>query len=920
MSLQISPQLRTVPRAQVAVLTLAVLAAGFAIVSPSLPNIFGASGSSAETRAVEGYGDLPISFEPNVGQAPNRFDYVARGQGFGMAINATGATLSLGSMKAQELVRLDLVGANRSATSEGLESLPGKTNYFIGDNPSKWRSEVPTFGRISYSDVLPGIDVTYYGTKAGALEYDFVVAPGADPRDIRVAFSGAKDVTLQDGSIVITTKHGEATQAAPVLYQTIDGRRIPVSGGFSLSGNKVGFDVGAYDDRYPLVIDPTLVYSTFLGGTGDEFGYGITVDGSGSAYVTGATNSMTTFPLQDPVYPLAAGYDAFVTKFDPTGSTLIYSTYLGGHGVDRGHGITLDATGAVYVTGSTASFSFPTQAPFQAANGGGDSDAFVTKLNPAGSAFSFSTYLGGAGAEIGYAIDVDGSNAAYVSGTTTSQNFPTVTPFQAFNGGGVGGGNDAFVTKFTAAGSALTYSTYLGGMGSDLGRGIAVDSSGVAYLAGETSSTDFPTQAPLQGANAGSTDAFVTQLTTAGSALTYSTYLGGTGSDLARGIAVDSSGAAYLTGETSSTDFPTQVPLQAANAGGIDAFVTKLNSSGSALTYSTYHGGTGNDLGSGIAIDGSGSAYVIGSTFSSNFPTVDPLQASNAGADDAFISQLTATGSALALSTYFGGSFQDFGHGIAIDGSGSIYVTGSTFSSNFPMQAPFQNAISGIQDAFVAKLSPSLASPSPSPTATPSASPSATPSVSPSPSPSASASASPSPTPSDTPSPSPSPSPSPVEDKCGGEDVTIYVAAPGLTTYGTPEVDVIIGTSGDDIIYGLDLADIICGMGGDDMLYGGGGNDGGKYGDSLYGQGGNDRLAGDGGNDPLRGGPGNDRIFGNVGNDLLFGNGGKDRIDGNEGDDRINGGSQRDVCNGGPGRKDKAKSCERTKNIPRPLA
>ncbi|MBK5228796.1 MAG: SBBP repeat-containing protein, partial [Actinobacteria bacterium] len=283
------------------------------------------SGAGAEARVVEGYGSLPISFEPNVGQAPGRFDFVARGQGFGMAINATGASLALGTDQTQDLVRLKILGASRSADQRALESLPGKVNYFIGNDSAKWRSDVPTFGRVSYSGVLPGIDVTYYGTNDGTLEYDFVVAPNADPKDIRVDFSGASDVALRGGSLVITTASGAITQQAPVLYQSIAGVRVPVDGAFSLAGDEVGFEVGAYDHHHPLVIDPTLVYSTYLGGSGDDNGRGIAVDGSGSAYVTGSTSS-TSFPT--PPFPGSNAHagqtDAFVTKLDP--SCLLYTS------------------------------------------------------------------------------------------------------------------------------------------------------------------------------------------------------------------------------------------------------------------------------------------------------------------------------------------------------------------------------------------------------------------------------------------------------------------------------------------------------------------------------------------------------------------------------------------------------------------
>ncbi|MEA2452317.1 MAG: hypothetical protein QOG04_1027 [Actinomycetota bacterium] len=717
---------REVPRMQAALLAVAALAASLVVVAPSLAPFApvapvsaasSVSGAGAEAPVTDGYGNLPISFEPNVGQAPGRYDFVARGQGFGMAINATGATLALGTKKAQDLVRLELLGVSSSGPARALESLPGKVNYFIGNDSAKWRSGVPTFARVSYSDILPGIDVTYYGTNEGTLEYDFVVAPHADPGNIRVGFSGAKDVALRGGSLVITTDSGAITQQAPVLYQTIGGRRITVDGRFSLAGDEVAFEVGDYNHNYPLVIDPSLIYSTYLGGTGYDNVFGIAVDSSGAAYVTGYTAS-TNFPTQVPSQGSNAGTpDVFVAKLNTAGSGLVYSTYLGGSDSDLGFAIAVDSSGSAYVTGSTTSTNFPMQSPLIGSNAG-STDAFVTKLNSTGSALSYSTYLGGPnsvggpGDDLGYGIAVDSSGAAYVTGTTTSTNFPipvSQPPFQGSNAGSI----DSFVTKLNAPGSALVYSTYLGGSNDDTARGIAVDSSGAAYVTGYTSSTNFPTQVPFQGSNAGSTDAFVTKLSATGSALTYSTYLGGSGDENGsgddNGIAVDSSGAAYVTGGTSSTNFPTQAAFQGSNAGSIDAFVTKLNAAGSALIYSTYLGGSGPDLGYGIAVDSSGVAYVAGITVSTNFPTAGtfsnpPFQAAFAGASDVFVTTFTAAGSALVCSTYLGGAGGDVGRAIAVDSSGAAYVGGGTASTNFPTQGPYQGSKAGSDDAFVTKL------------------------------------------------------------------------------------------------------------------------------------------------------------------------------------------------------------------------
>jgi hypothetical protein len=389
-----------------------------------------------------------------------------------------------------------------------------------------------------------------------------------------------------------------------------------------------------------------------------------------------------------------------VAKLNAAGSALVYSTYLGGSNYDGGYGIAVDSSGNAYVTGDTNSANFPTMNALQA-NSGGTSDAFVAKLNATGSALVYSTYLGGSSADYGFSVAVDSSGNAYVTGATQSKNFPTVNPIQAGNPGN----SAAFVAKLNATGSALVYSTYLGGASSDQGSGIAVDSSGNAYVTGFTQSTSFPTVNAIQASlgASGATNAFVSKLNAAGSALVYSTYLGGSNSDGGYGIAVDSSGNAYVTGDTNSANFPTMNALQANSGGASDAFVAKLDATGSALLYSTYLGGSGSDGASGIAVDSSGDAYVTGGTGSSNFPTVSPFQPTNQGIANVFLSELNSTGSALIYSTYLGGSGSDGASGIAVDPSGNAYVTGSTQSINFPTVDPIQANISA---GFVAKISP----------------------------------------------------------------------------------------------------------------------------------------------------------------------------------------------------------------------
>jgi len=660
---------------------------------------------------------------------------------------------------APDLVRLRLVGANPVAKAVGEAQLPGRSNYFIGNDPRKWRTNVPTYAKVRYKNVYPGVDLDYHGNQR-QLEYDFVVAPGADAARILLNVDlmgqpGNKQKVVRldaDGDLVIQTDGGEARFHKPVVYQPevrssgFPGHSSRVEGHYLLTAsNQVRFALGPYDPTKPLVIDPVLSYSTYLGGSGGDLGNAIAVDSAGNAYVTGETFS-TDFPTTNPIQGSLAGVtDVFIAKLNPTGSAPIYSTYLGGHdnsysqdvyATDCGTGIAADSSGNVYVTGFTASTDFPTVNPLQRSlkatvNG------FVAKLNASGSGLVYSTYLGGSGGDFGGGIAVDSTGNAYVTGTTFSEDFPTVNAFQPQKGSttcpGYSQCPDAFVAKLNASGSALVYSTYLGGSDAEntnLGGRIAVDSAGNAYVSGETWSTDFPTVNPLQAANGGVYDGFVAKLNPSGSALVYSTYLGGSDFDSVLGIAVDATGNASVTGYTSSTDFPTtsgafQTNCNTSPGSCEDAFVAKLRPDGSALVYSTYLGGSGDDGGTGIALDPAGNAYVTGSTESSDFPTMNAVQSSYAGnggvfcapvpCGDAFVAQLNTSGSGLVYSTYLGGSQQDAGEGVAVDSAGNAYVTGYTTSTNFPTLNPPQPSYGGggtgcgpfsCGDAFVAKIGP----------------------------------------------------------------------------------------------------------------------------------------------------------------------------------------------------------------------
>lgn len=732
--------------------------------------------AAAGTSVGGTYGKLPLPFEANRGQTHGTVKFLTRGAGYSLYLTPTEAVLVLvrpdqvaksGSRSPLErfdpkpqskhvALRMRLVGASLAPGLSGREELPGKANYFIGRDPEKWRVNVPTYAKVEYQNVYPGIDVFYYGNQR-QLEHDFVVAPGADPGKILLNFQGAENLELDTrGDLVVHTAAGEVRLKRPVVYQEIDGSRREIDGAFSLkNANQVGFDVAAYDQSRPLIIDPVLAYSTYLGGSvpannGNE-GLGIAVDTAGNAYVAGDTDA-TNFPTTSGAFQTAStagpgGTCVFVTKLNPTGTALVYSTYLCG-GLDVGTGIAVDAAGSAYVTGFTGSSTFPTTAgAFQktAPNPSQSNwNAFVTKLNPTGSALVYSTYLGGSSNDKAYGIALDSAGNAYVTGWTISVDFPTTLgAFQPVLGGppatGINladyteaGGPDAFVTKLNPSGSALVYSTYLGGIKTDIGYAIAVDASGNAYVTGKTGGSlvseqfgaclqavecnfnNFPTTPgafqPTFAAAPSSWpyvtyDSFVTKLNASGSALVYSTYLGGSGSDAGLAIAIDNSLNAYITGSTTSTDFPTtagtfqQTPP---NSGGFPySFVSKLDATGSTLVYSTYLGGGGELDGNGIAVDTAGEAYVTGFVDPDthglqNLPMVNAIQSTTNSLSTIFVVKFNSTGAALVYSTYFGGSQAGQGNGIALDPAGNAYVTGSTFSNDFPTTAgAFQQAYPG---------------------------------------------------------------------------------------------------------------------------------------------------------------------------------------------------------------------------------
>jgi uncharacterized repeat protein (TIGR01451 family) len=720
---------------------------------------------------------LPLSFVPNRGQTDPRVQFQAHAPGGTLFFTPNEVMLSLptaGPPSATDdqaspsraarpssgpehwsLLRLRFENANPAPEIIGRQPLPGIANYFIHDDPAAWRSNLPTYGGIIYRDVYPGIDLSYDGTaQAGGssflLKGTYTVAPGADPGRIRWRYAGAAGVRVDETSgdlfiSLVPSAPGvaagpEVVEHAPVAWQTIEGRRVPVSVRYALNPDgSISFALGGYDPAYALILDPTLSFSTYLGGSKSDAALGVAVDSQGNVYLTGQTAS-TDFPILNAAQPDFGGGsfgDVFVAKLDPTASTLLYATYLGGVIYETGYSITVDAQGNAYVTGDTISPDFPVRNAVQPVSGGGgpyEGDAFIVKLSPTGSQLIYSTYLGGKGDELSYGIALDGAGNAYVTGYTSSVDFPTVRaaqPHPAFPEG-LNVDGDAFVTQVISASGVYTwgFSTYLGGTEADIGRSIAVDASGRAYVTGRTGSPDFPTVKAVQpsydaGSGGGNGDAFVTQVISASGVYTwgYSTYLGGSGGDTGYAVALDELGDVYVTGETSSTDFPTASPLQSTNAGGRDAFVTKIVSSagGYAWGYSTYLGGGGDETGRGIALNGDRDMFLAGFTTSTDFPTspdgYDRLCGSDGLCDgsyrDAWLAKLDASGGALSYATYLGGSRNDDAYAIALDTHGGAYVAGETNSTDFPTSAGVYDPTCGSDglcngayapDAFVLKI------------------------------------------------------------------------------------------------------------------------------------------------------------------------------------------------------------------------
>ena len=660
-------------------------------------------------RVSKVFGKQPVYFVENRGQdGPGTRFYIRTPEGMirftddGIRFDMHGSSRSETDAESRlSSFSLRFCGANEfSMSGHGLQEY--RESHFSGADPTKWFVGVPSYGGIVCRNVYEGIDAKIFGAGAN-LEYEFVVAPGADPGKILLSYEGVSRLEIGgDGGLVVHAPTGVFREKSPYVYQDIGGERKRIEGRFRLAGDGLsyGFEIGAYDPAHPLVVDPVLYYSSYFGNEIKEYGWGIAVDSSGAAYVAGydETGDQT-------------GNDAFVCKFSPSGDALVYAVWLKGDtddNDDRALDIVVDDTGAAYVTGNTGSADFPvTAGAYQTVYGGGVADAFVVKINPAGDALLYSTFLGGSGNDNGLGIALGPSANAYVSGRTFSTDFPVKNYYSDTNAGST----DIFVSRLNASGSDLVFSTYIGGDGQDYGWSVVVDGDGNAYVAGFSESSNFPVESPVQGASGGGRDAVALKLSSSGDTLVWSTYLGGSGSDTGFDIAIDAAGSAYVVGQTDSDDFPATPAdvFQSELAADYDAFVAKFSPAGDALEYATYLGGNGYEDGRSIALDGL-EAWTTGVTGSTDFPVENPYQGGRRGDFDAFATKLSEDGKSLVCSTYMGGATDtltgsvDFGLAVASDADGFALVTGYAGSVDFPIHNAYQSSFAGGKyDAFVLK-------------------------------------------------------------------------------------------------------------------------------------------------------------------------------------------------------------------------
>ena len=645
----------------------------------------------------------PLVFEPNVGQVASAVRFWSRSNGHSFFLKDTEAVLSFANPAVS--VRMRLIGQNPDAVIEGEELQRGFTNYFRGNDPSRWLRGIPHFAKVRHSGVYPGIDLVYYGNER-QLEYDFEIHPRRDPSTIQIAFQGVEKIAVSpEGDLILTTPAGEIRHRRPVAFQRLGNTETPVEASFVLQGDRVGFQVGRYDPSLPLTIDPKLVWSSYLGGTGNDQGNDVAVDADGNAYITGYTSTVQVPPDQEPTTPpalqtpIASGFEAFMTKIDPAGA-LAYTTYFGGIFDDEGHSLALTTDGSVYVVGYTTSPDFPIVNGFQA-NRNGIQDAIVVKLAISNGEIQFSSYLGGVNSDRAFGVAIDATGNAYVAGGTLGS-FPIVNAFQPAFGRGL---RDGFLTKITPSGT-IGFSTFFGGAGDEQIYDVAIDADGNIIVTGYTSSQNFPVANALYRIFRGGTDdVFISKFNSAGSGLIFSTYLGGFASDNGVRLAVDKDNNIYVTGYTLSPDFPIKNAPQPLHAGVYDAFLIKLHPDGQDADFSTPIGGEDTDGGTAVAVDKDGYIYVAGFTNSIGFYAINAIGGFLRGARDGFVVKMAPDASVLVYSTYLGDFGAESATSLAVDGAGNAYVTGFTTSSAFPV-APnaFQTTLAGGQDGFIVKI------------------------------------------------------------------------------------------------------------------------------------------------------------------------------------------------------------------------
>lgn len=821
------PLLRILPLCALAAGGLAALA-GTAPVEPAGPR-------RVDQDAV---GRIAPAFEANLGQADPRAPYLLRAGDTGLFFTPKGVRISLPDPEDRSLrwgLAMEFPGT--SADPAPLDPLPGSVSYFTGTR-DEWVTGAPTYSGLSYRGLWEGVDLVF-GSEASRLKYELVVAPGADPSEIRMRWRGATSLEpTADGSLLVHTPAGTITDERPVSYQVVEGRRVEIPTSYRLAGETVGFSVGDYHRRLPLVIDPAMfVYAGFIGGTGSDVAWGLAADANGAAYVAGeAVSTQATFPVSvGPDLTHNGGADAFIAKIDPQGTGLEYAGYIGGSGNEEARDVEIDATGAAYVFGQTQS----DQTTFPVLGGpdlthNGMNDGFIAKVNPQGTGLVYAGYVGGTGIETGNGVAVDGAGAAYVTGQTTSADFPAIVgPDNS-----LGGFSDAYVAKVNPQGTTLEYAGYIGGDSLETGNAIAIDGAGAAFVTGQANSdeTTFPETIGPDLTQNGDSDAYVAKVNPQGTALQYAGFIGGDLGDFGNGIAVDGAGAAYVTGvaQSAQTTFPVSVGPDLTHNGGSDAFIAKVSPQGTGFAYAGYIGGTASDSGTGIDVDPQGAAYVGGDTASdqTTFPVSVGPDLTYAGNYDLFVAKVGPQGTGLVYAGYIGGTGTETGYGLAVDPGGNAYMAGETDSADLPtVVGPDPSFNGGTVDGVVAKIG--------------------------------------------------------TTETCMGKPTTHLGGAGADTITGTPGGDVVLAGAGDDSIATGSGRDIVCAEAGNDVVAAGGGKDtaqGGPGKDVLKGQGGNDVLKGQGGNDRLAGGPRNDVLNGGPG--------------------------KKDRCRPGPGKRDRLRSCE----------